>query len=150
MRVNLISKSRVRWPPALPIKSASWPYQLTPSLTVPNYSSSLINRGSLTMQGWWMCCSLHRTIAVSANESLVKVGYRQRGNSCITDLVIDSTGSKGTWKVRKLGTKKRCIWRKLHLAVNYVAHDIGGADRSCPWCWGVLKRMPAIKFRWHK
>jgi hypothetical protein len=60
-----------------------------------------------------MCCSLHRTIAVSANESPVKVGYRQRSNGCITDQVIDSTGLKvfgeGAWKVRKFGTKKRRV-----------------------------------------
>ncbi|QJF55354.1 IS5 family transposase [Aeromonas salmonicida subsp. salmonicida] len=52
----------------------------------------------------------------------------------ITDLVIDSTGLKvfgeGEWKVRKHGAEKRRVWRKLHLAVDPVTHDIVAAEVS--------------------
>ncbi len=52
----------------------------------------------------------------------------------ITDLVIDSTGLKvfgeGEWKVRQHGAEKRRVWRKLHLAVDPVTHDIVAAEVS--------------------
>ncbi len=72
---------------------------------------------------------------VSKRARTVKVAYRQplRG-SRITDLVIDSTGLKvfgeGEWKVRKHGAEKRRVWRKLHLAVDPVTHDIVAAEVS--------------------
>ncbi|WP_429226671.1 IS5 family transposase, partial [Aeromonas veronii] len=47
---------------------------------------------------------------------------------------IDSTGLKvfgeGEWKVRKHGAEKRRVWRKLHLAVDPVTHDIVAAKVS--------------------
>ena len=62
------------------------------------------------------------------------VAYRQPPKGCITDLVIDSTGLKvfgeGEWKVRKHGAEKRRVWRKLHLAVDSVTHDIVAAEVS--------------------
>ncbi len=62
------------------------------------------------------------------------VAYRQPPKGGITDLVIDSTGLKvfgeGEWKVRKHGAEKRRVWRKLHLAVDPVAHDIVAAEVS--------------------
>ncbi len=49
-------------------------------------------------------------------------------------MVIDSTGLKvfgeGEWKVRKHGAEERRVWRKLHLAVNPVTHDIVAAEVS--------------------
>ncbi len=49
-------------------------------------------------------------------------------------MVIDSTGLKvfgeGEWKVRKHGAEKRRVWRKLHLAVDPVTHDIVAAEIS--------------------
>ena len=49
-------------------------------------------------------------------------------------MVIDSTGLKvfgeGEWKVRKHGAEKRRVWRKLHLAVDPVTHDIVAAEVS--------------------
>ncbi len=64
----------------------------------------------------------------------VKVAYRQPPKGRITDLVIDSTGLKvfgeGEWKVRKHGAEKRRVWRKLHLAVDPVTHDIVAAEVS--------------------
>jgi hypothetical protein len=64
----------------------------------------------------------------------VKVAYRQPCKGRITDLVIDSTGLKvfgeGEWKVRKHGAEKRRVWRKLHLAVDPVSHDIVAAEVS--------------------
>lgn len=44
------------------------------------------------------------------------------------DVVVDSTGLKvfgeGEWKVRKHGVGKRRTWRKLHLGVDAVSHEI--------------------------
>ncbi len=64
----------------------------------------------------------------------MKVAYRQPPKGNITDLVIDSTGLKvlgeGEWKVRKHGAEKRRVWRKLHLAVGPVTHDIVAAEVS--------------------
>ncbi len=64
----------------------------------------------------------------------VKVSYRQPAKRRITDLVIDSIGLKvfgeGEWKVRKHGAEKRRVWRKLHLAVDPVTHDIVAAEIS--------------------
>ncbi|MGU5544514.1 IS5 family transposase [Aeromonas veronii] len=64
----------------------------------------------------------------------VTVAYRQPPKEGITDLVIDSTGLKvfgeGEWKVRKHGAEKRRVWRKLHLAVDPVTHDIVAAEVS--------------------
>ena len=77
---------------------------------------------------------VRRTIAVLASALTVKVAYRQPAKGRITDLVIDSTGLKvfgeGEWKVRKHGAEKRRVWRKLHLAVDPVTHDIVAAEVS--------------------
>ncbi len=71
---------------------------------------------------------------VSKRARLVTVVYRQPPKERITDLVIDSTGVKvfgeGEWKVRKHGAEKRQVWRKLHLAVDPVTHDIVAAEVS--------------------
>ncbi len=71
---------------------------------------------------------------VSKRARTVTVAYRQPPKGGITDLVIDSTGLKvfgeGEWKVRKHGAEKRRVWRKLHLAVDPVAHDIVAAEVS--------------------
>ena len=71
---------------------------------------------------------------VSKHARTVKVAYRQPPKGRITDLVIDSTGLKvfgeGEWKVRKHGAEKRRVWRKLHLAVDPVTHDIVAAEVS--------------------
>lgn len=44
------------------------------------------------------------------------------------DIVVDSTGLKvygeGEWKVRQHGVSKRRTWRKLHLAVDPLDHEI--------------------------
>ena len=71
---------------------------------------------------------------VSKRARTVKVAYRQPPKGSITDLVIDSTGLKvfgeGEWKVSKHGAEKRRVWRKLHLAVDPVTHDIVAAEVS--------------------
>lgn len=71
---------------------------------------------------------------VSKRARTVKVSYRQLAKRCITDLVIGSIGLKvfgeGEWKVRKHGADKRRVWRKLHLAVDPVTHDIVAAEVS--------------------
>jgi hypothetical protein len=44
------------------------------------------------------------------------------------DVVVDSTGVKvhgeGEWKVRSYGVERRRTWRKLHLAVDPLTHEI--------------------------
>ena len=71
-------------------------------------------------------------LCVSKRARTVTVAYRQPPKERITDLVIDSTGLKvfgeGEWKVRKHGAEKRRVWRKLHLAVDPVTHDIVAAE----------------------
>ena len=71
---------------------------------------------------------------VSNRARSVTVSYRQPAKRRITDLVIDSTGQKvfgeGEWKVRKHGSEKRRVWRKLHLAVDPATHDIVAAEVS--------------------
>lgn len=54
------------------------------------------------------------------------------------DIVVDSTGLKvygeGEWKVRKHGSSKRRTWKKLHLAVDPLDHEIVSAvltDNDC-------------------
>lgn len=37
---------------------------------------------------------------------------------------------EGEWKARKHGAEKRRVWRKLHLAVDAVTHDIAVAEMS--------------------
>ncbi len=73
-------------------------------------------------------------ICISKRARSVTVTYRQPPKECITDLVIDSTGLKvfgeGEWKVRKHGSEKRRVWRKLHLAVDPVTHNIVAAEVS--------------------
>ncbi len=84
-----------------------------------------------------MCRCAHRTTVVSASalaRCTVKMAYRQTAKGRITDLVIDSIGLKvlgeGEWKLRKHGAEKRRVWRKLHLAVDRVTHDILAAEVS--------------------
>lgn len=71
---------------------------------------------------------------VSKRAGTLKVAYRQPPKGRITDLVIDSTGLKvfgeGEWKVRKHGSEKRRVWRKLHLAMDPATHDIVAAEVS--------------------
>ncbi len=71
---------------------------------------------------------------VSKWACTVTVAYRQPPKERITDLVIDSTGLKvfaeGEWKVIKHGAEKRRVWRKLHLEVGPVTHDIVAAEVS--------------------
>ena len=44
------------------------------------------------------------------------------------DVGLDSTGLKvygeGEWKVRQHGTSKRRTWKKLHLAIDPLDHEI--------------------------
>ena len=37
---------------------------------------------------------------------------------------------KGEWKVSKHGAEKRCIWRKLYLAVDLATHEVVAAEVS--------------------
>lgn len=71
---------------------------------------------------------------VSKRARTVKIVYRQPPKGNITELVIDSTGLKmfdeGECKVRKYGTEKRRVWRKLHLAVDPSTHDIVAVEVS--------------------
>ena len=54
--------------------------------------------------------------------------YRVSKSSGSIDIAIDSTGLKvfgeGEWKVRKHGADSRRTWRKLHLGVDPLSHEI--------------------------
>ncbi len=72
---------------------------------------------------------------VSKRARTVKVAYRQPLRGALpTWLSTRRTGLKvfgeGEWKVRKHGAEKRRVWRKLHLAVDPVTHDIVAAEVS--------------------
>lgn len=71
--------------------------------------------------------------SVSKRATSVSVCFKAlRGE--IAHLVIDSTGLKvsgvGEWKIKKHGTERRRIWRKLHFAVDAKNHEIICADLS--------------------
>jgi len=55
-----------------------------------------------------------------------------RLNRAVRHVVIDATGLKvygeGEWKVKKHGTSKRRVWRKMHLAVDEQTQEILFAD----------------------
>ncbi len=71
---------------------------------------------------------------VSKRAGTLKVAYRQLPKGKITDLLIDSINlevfGEGEWKVRKHGSEKHRIWRKLHLAVDPASHDIVATEVS--------------------
>jgi len=50
----------------------------------------------------------------------------------LTDLVVDSTGLKifgeGEWKMRTHGKQKRRTWRKYHVSVNPVTHEVTAVE----------------------
>lgn len=71
---------------------------------------------------------------LSKRAKTVNISIKTSTRGEITHLVIDSTGLKvfgeGEWKVRQHGVDKRRVWRKLHLAVDSVTHEIICADLS--------------------
>ena len=68
--------------------------------------------------------------SVSRRATSVNVSFNNPNRGEIAHLVIDSTGLKVFWKIRKHGQPPRCIWRKLHLAVDANTHEIICADLS--------------------
>ena len=68
----------------------------------------------------------YSTLSRRQKDLTVVIPYRPRGEPL--HLVVDSTGLKvlgeGEWKVRRHGADRRRIWRKVHLAVDAVSHDI--------------------------
>lgn len=78
-----------------------------------------------------LICPHYSCISRRAKE--VEVSFKTKTRGTIQHLAIDSTGLKvygeGEWKVKKHGTDgKRRIWRKLHLAVDVVTHEIIAAE----------------------
>lgn len=71
---------------------------------------------------------------ISKRAKTVNVQYRLPKQGAVSHLVIDATGLKvfgeGEWKVRKHGTEKRRVWRKVHLAVDADTHQIVSAEVS--------------------
>ena len=67
------------------------------------------------------------------------------------DLVVDTTGLKvygeGEWKVRQHGWLKHRLWRKLHIGVNALTHEIEAMDltdlgvQDCEGFSRLLKRI---------
>ena len=70
---------------------------------------------------------------ISRRAKEVEVSFNTKTRGTIQHLAIDSTGLKvygeGEWKVRKHGTDgKRRSWRKLHIGVDVVTHEIIAAE----------------------
>ncbi len=89
---------------------------------------------------------------ISKRAKTVDINYRLPSQSPVAHLVIDATGLKvygeGEWKIRKHGKEKRRVWRKLHLAVNPVTHDIVAAEVSLENVHdaeGLLDKLPGCK-----
>ena len=68
-------------------------------------------------------CQLCRR-AAAMSPWLKRIGHHKGP----IDIVVDSTGLKvfgeGEWKVRKHGADKRRTWRKLHLGVDPIDHEV--------------------------
>lgn len=73
-------------------------------------------------------------ICISKRAKSVNIPFKIPVRGKIVHLIIDSTGlkvfGKGEWKVKKHGQEKRCIWRKLHLAVDAKTHEVICGDLS--------------------
>ncbi|MGG2140762.1 IS5 family transposase [Symbiopectobacterium sp. RP] len=71
---------------------------------------------------------------LSKRAKTVNISIKTPTRGEISHLVIDGTGLKvfgeGEWKVRQHGADRRRVWRKLHLAVDSVTHEIICADLS--------------------
>ncbi|PWV63408.1 IS5 family transposase [Plasticicumulans acidivorans] len=71
----------------------------------------------------------HTTL--SRRGRTLNVAIERRASEAPRHLLIDSTRLKvfgeGEWKVRKHGADDRCVWRKLHLAVDAATHEVVAA-----------------------
>ncbi len=72
----------------------------------------------------------YSTLSRRQRSLMVSIPYRPSHGPL--HLVIDSTGLKvlgeGEWKVRKHGTDKRRVWRKVHLAINADSHEVRAVE----------------------
>lgn len=79
----------------------------------------------LNRAGYNIIVPSYTQIQRRAKQLKFKVKRPRKG---VLDLVIDSTGLKvygeGEWKVKKHGKEKRRVWKKLHLAVDPLDHEI--------------------------
>jgi len=68
----------------------------------------------------------YTTLSRRQGELTSKLPRTKHGDSI--DIVLDSTGLKvygdGEWKVRQHGVSRRRTWRKLHLAIDPLSHEI--------------------------
>ena len=68
----------------------------------------------------------YTTLSRRQGKLAPKIPRTKHGDSI--DIVLDSTGLKvhgdGEWKARQHGVSKRRTWRKLHLAVDPLNHEI--------------------------
>ncbi|HFQ5219159.1 TPA: IS5 family transposase [Vibrio vulnificus] len=88
------------------------------------YNQALINRCSLTLSCPHYSC-------ISKRAKTVNVAFKTKTKGAIQHLAIDVTGLKVYRKVEKHDTdRKRCVWRKLHLAVDTDTHEIIAAELS--------------------
>lgn len=72
----------------------------------------------------------YSTLSRRQRSLMVSIPYRPSHGPL--HLVIDSTGLKvlgeGEWKVRKHGTDKRRVWRKVHLAIDADSHEVRAVE----------------------
>ena len=125
----------------------------------PEYNRALTQRGSITLWvdesaiEAWTCTKHHgksgrgfhfslmnvplrspNYSSISKRAKTVEIKYRNQSRGAIRHIAIDSTGLKvfgeGEWKVKKHGSEKRRMWRKLHLAVDVDTHEIISAEMT--------------------
>ncbi|WP_426960180.1 IS5 family transposase [Muricoccus radiodurans] len=72
----------------------------------------------------------YRTLSRRQRSLTVMIPYCRRGGPL--HLVVDSSGLKvlgeGEWKVRKHGTNKRRVWRKVCLVIGANSHEVGAVE----------------------
>lgn len=101
-------------------------YQL-PLRAAQGMAGSLIRLAGLDWQ-----VPHYSTLSRRQKDLTVEIPYRLR--SGLLHLVMDSTGLKvlgeGEWKVRKHGTGKRRVWRKVHLVIDADSHEIRAVEMT--------------------
>ncbi len=72
-------------------------------------------------------CPNYSTISRRGRKLELKL-KRYQNKGFITDIAIDSTGIKvygeGEWKTRQHGVGKRRKWRKLHIGIDPISHEV--------------------------
>lgn len=84
--------------------------------------------GLVFMLGLNLRVSHYSRLSRRAGALEIQLNALKKSGKAPTDLVIDSTGLKifgeGEWKMRTHGKQKRRTWRKYHVSVDPVTHEV--------------------------